>query len=249
LHGELCLLHCFYAATVCQVPSAPQPLCSPPRGPPSPRYFTQPVTFHLFFPRHPGHHSPLVPALLAPPNLRAATSHLAGPWRQPPASLPRASSVAFAPRGRRRARRWPHGPRGGPPLPTRRSPPATRSLLQSTGAHGSWSCFAPSRPRAGSGSGSGPAKPHRMCVFWAQRVEGCEPCWFPEHPSKRCTKAVALLGTSLCRFMLGYPMGFHGTFHKAGTSRKTSQVLPAVAPCTLADCKEHSLPLGFYLHS
>lgn len=94
----------------------PQTLLSAASQQPSqPGLLTRLVTFHLFSPRRPGHHSPLLPALLAFPDLRAAASRFTWPW--PPASLPRASRVAFTPVGRRGARgqQPPHQPRAARP--------------------------------------------------------------------------------------------------------------------------------------
>lgn len=156
---------------------APHILLSPPQSSlPSPGRLTRLVTFHLFSPRRPGHHSPLLPALLASPSLKAAASRFAWPW--PPASLLQASHVAFTPGGRRGARgqRTPHPPRAahparrGPPrpaAPAHRSPPAARRLLllastrqprPGSAAPGVW---------LGAGSGSG------VCarVAWAGWAE------------------------------------------------------------------------------
>lgn len=164
---------------------APRILLSPAQGSlPSPGRLTRLVTFHLFSPRRPGHHSPLLPALLVSPGLKAAASRFAWPW--PPASLPQASRVAFTPVGRRGARgqRTPHPPRAahparrGPPrpaAPAHRSPPAARRLLLPASTRQPQR--APRRLASGSaGSGSG------VCAWvawagWAEpnRRKGPEP--------------------------------------------------------------------------
>lgn len=112
---ELHLLRCSSARKAHRVPS-PSARCLPGGG-----RLTQLVTFCLLSPGSPGHHSPLLPALLlAPPGLKAAASHLARLWRQREASLPQASGVAFASwgRGGARGRRWwPHLPTAARPAP------------------------------------------------------------------------------------------------------------------------------------